>query len=77
MGGIPVIIKSSGGFPVRQVTARAPVMTVATNGKGVRITLSSRGAPFIIQGSGVVTSYRITEAGDRRVTEAGDPRVVE
>lgn len=52
MPGIPVVISSNGkGLPVRVVTARAPLMTVATNGKGIPIVLSDKGVPFIVQGT--------------------------
>lgn len=49
--GIPVVVATNGrGFPVRPVTANAPVMTIATNGIGAPIVISDRGAPFIVQG---------------------------
>lgn len=50
MSGIPVVISSHGGIPVRQVTSGAPVMTVATNGFGIPIVLSTRGLPFVVEG---------------------------
>lgn len=50
MRGIPVVIVESGGVPIRPAEARGPVMTVAENGAGMPITLTDRGAPFIVQG---------------------------
>lgn len=47
--GIPVVIVAKGGIPVRKVTARGPLMTEAANDRGVPITYSTRGAPFIVQ----------------------------
>lgn len=49
MKGIPVVIVEKGGFPVKAVTSRAPVMTVVDNGKGAPVVLSDSGAPFIVQ----------------------------
>lgn len=49
MKGPPVVIVEKGGFPVKPVEARAPVLHVAENDKGVPIVLSDRGAPFIVQ----------------------------
>lgn len=51
MSGIPVVIVDRGGVPVTAVDTRAPVMTVATNGRGLPITLTDRGAPFVVQGA--------------------------
>lgn len=48
--GIPVVIVDKGGVPVNPVDKRAPVLTVATNGMGLPITISDKGAPFIVQG---------------------------
>ena len=50
MSGFPVVIVEKGGFPVKAVETRAPIMMVAENGMGVPIVLSERGAPFIIEG---------------------------
>lgn len=50
MSGVPVVIVESGGMPVTAVEANAPVMTVATNGFGIPITLVDNAAPFIIEG---------------------------
>lgn len=47
--GIPVVIVASRGIPVRKVTSRGPLMTEASNGRGIPITYSTRGAPFIVQ----------------------------
>jgi hypothetical protein len=47
--GIPVVIVASKGLPVRKVTARGPLMTEASNGRGIAITYSTRGAPFVVQ----------------------------
>lgn len=47
---IPVVIVESGGIPVTAVEASAPVMTVATNGLGLPVTLTDNAPPFIIQG---------------------------
>jgi len=57
--GIPVVISSHGGIPVRQVTSGAPVMTVATNGFGIPIVLSNRGLPFIVQGLAPAPSWSV------------------
>lgn len=48
--GVPVVIVAKGGVPVNPVDKRAPMLTVATNGMGLPITISDRGAPFIVQG---------------------------
>lgn len=48
--GIPVVVVPSGGFPVRSVLTGAPLMSVAGSGFGAPITLSDRGAPFVIDG---------------------------
>lgn len=50
MSGFPIVIVPEGGFPVRAVTSRAPVMMVAPNEIGVPVVVSNRGAPFIVQG---------------------------
>lgn len=50
MPGIPVVIVESGGMPVNPVEANYPVMTVADNDKGLPITISTLGAPFIVDG---------------------------
>lgn len=48
--GFPVVIIASGGVPVVQVEANAPLATVAANGLGVAITLVEQGGtPLIIQ----------------------------
>lgn len=50
MAGIPVVL-SDFGIPVTEVTANAPVMTVANNGYGAPIRIvASGGAPFIVEG---------------------------
>lgn len=49
--GIPVVISANNiGMPVRPVDKNAPLMTVATNGRGIPIVISDRGAPFVVQG---------------------------
>lgn len=48
--GVPVVIVAKGGVPVNPVDKRAPLLTVATNGMGLPITISVKGAPFIVQG---------------------------
>lgn len=49
--GHPVVISDEGlGFPVNPVLTRAPLLTVAENGKGAPITISPLGAPFIVEG---------------------------
>lgn len=57
MAGFPVVISTNGkGLPVRPILApaltvgKAPVMTIATNGKGAPIVISPLGVPFIVQG---------------------------
>lgn len=51
MPGVPVVIVESGGAPVIAVESGAPVLTVATNNKGVAITIvTARGAPFVVEG---------------------------
>lgn len=50
MAGIPVVIVESGGVPVKPVDANHPVMIVAENDKGLPITISENGAPFIVDG---------------------------
>lgn len=50
VSGFPVLIVESGGVPVRPVESNYPLMTVATNGLGLPITISDLGAPFIVQG---------------------------
>lgn len=50
MSGAPVVIVAKGGFPVAPVEKNAPVLTVATNGRGVPVTIADRGTPFIIEG---------------------------
>lgn len=48
--GIPVVLVASGGFPVRKVTERGPLMTEVESDKpGIPITYSDRGAPFVVQ----------------------------
>lgn len=47
--GIPVIIVESGGVPVRPVEANYPLMSQATNGQAMPITISDFGAPFVIE----------------------------
>lgn len=49
MAGIPVVIVSSGGFPVTPVDSNAPAMESVEN-YGVPITLTSNGAPFVVSG---------------------------
>lgn len=53
----PVVIATNGyGVPVKPVLVgdlnrdRAPVMTIATNGKGAPIVISQLGTPFVIEG---------------------------
>lgn len=48
--GIPVVIVETGGMPVNPVEANYPLMTVAENNKGLPITISTLGSPFIVQG---------------------------
>ena len=53
MSGIPVVVVAKGGIPVRSVSSNqgmAPVLTVAANGRGMPVTLSDNGAPFILRG---------------------------
>jgi len=48
--GFPVVIVESGGIPVVQVDANAPLATIASNGLGVAITLvEANGTPLVIQ----------------------------
>jgi hypothetical protein len=48
--GIAVVIKPSGGLPVRNVASGKPLMTEVETGKpGIAITLSARGVPFVVQ----------------------------
>lgn len=54
MPGIPVVITDKYGIPVRQVTSGAPLMTVATNGRGIPIVLSNRGMAFVVEGANPV-----------------------
>lgn len=50
--GFPVVVVASGGVPVIDVAARAPVATIATNGRGLKITLVAKnGIPLIVQGN--------------------------
>lgn len=64
MTGLPVIIVESGGLPVSQVEAGAPVMTVAQNGLGIPITLVDNAAPFIVQGTEPPVTPAAFSAGD-------------
>lgn len=50
VSGPPVVIVESGGAPVRPVDSGYPLLTVSENGIGAPITISDRGAPFIVQG---------------------------
>lgn len=57
MPGVPVVIATNGiGLPVKAVLVgdlnrdKAPIMTIATNGKGAPIVISANGAPFVIEG---------------------------
>lgn len=57
MAGFPVVIAANGyGVPIKPVLVgdlnrdRSPVMTIATNGKGVPIVISQLGTPFVIEG---------------------------
>lgn len=70
MPGIPVVIATNGrGIPVRQVTSKAPVMTVAANGKGIPIVISAKGFPFIVQG-GASTAPAALTAGQWSIADA-------
>lgn len=47
--GIPVIVKPSGGLPVKPVTnLGVPAVLVTAN--GIAVTVSARGIPMIIAG---------------------------
>lgn len=48
--GFPVLIVEEGGVPVNAVESNYPLMTVAENGKGLPITITPLGAPFVVEG---------------------------
>lgn len=49
--GIPVVISGNGrGMAVNPVSGNAPLMTVAENGRGTPIVISSLGSPFVVDG---------------------------
>lgn len=50
--GAPVIITTKNGIPVRPVESGGPLLTVTDNGIGAPITISERGAPFVVGGIG-------------------------
>ncbi len=50
--GAPVIITTKNGIPVRPVESGGQLLTVTDNGIGAPITVSERGAPFVVDGIG-------------------------
>lgn len=75
VSGFPVVIVESGGLPVTQVESRAPLMTVATNGRGIPVTLTDNAAPFIIQGAEMNLLFALSSDDGGNLTDDDDETV--